>query len=185
MRLFLTLWKRVLYSADSAGIGSFTQLKRKGDNVNTFRFTTVLSIVLAAVMVAGCGIAQTKPCEPSPISVSGVLPKLGHYIGKNPNISFDVTTSGIENLTIDIPSSKDFMCTIEPLCGVITMNSDGTFSYSFQPMFGIGSPNTISGKINGGTANGFYSIDICQQKGNLTSFYIPFKGKWSASLNSH
>lgn len=160
--------------------------------MKTKRFTLiVLSFVLSASM-AGCGIVQAQPTSipvptNTPIPTSTPIPmppKLGHYTGKNPEVSFDLTASGIEKFTITIPLNGSGTCLAEP-SGILDINSkDGSFSNQEAKTDSV----NISGIINGGNVNGDYSVNSCITMGSdgslsMTFFQNPLQGKWSANLN--
>ena len=128
---------------------------------------SVMFVMTLVLCLYGCG--RTVP------------PKLGHYEGTNPNVSFNVTAAGIENFTITVPFGAGFgvtTCTLGPL-DTLNIKSDGSFSYHIDSKSNV----SITGKISGDTVNGNFSFLLCMEGGQLSILNNPSEGKWSAGSN--
>jgi hypothetical protein len=92
------------------------------------------------------------------VGCKGILPpKVGHYTGTNPNISFDITSEGIQNLSIimtanigNVPNT----CTGSAGSLPISIQPDGSFSFKFNQQ-------AISGVVDGSSVKGHYTDDTC------------------------
>ncbi len=108
----------------------------------------------------------------------GVKPVLGHYVGTNPDIQFDITENGIENLSL-FPKGDCYGFDI-PL--IMNLNGMGHFSFYARDESGV------SGSISGENASGTYIFNNCEQwvgvdpvtGGRLYIQVAPEKGSWNA-----
>ena len=84
-------------------------------------------------------------------------PKIGHYTGTNPDVSFDITSEGIQNFGINMAvnvGNVPYNC-VDTFDGVATsINPDGSFSDNFNE-------EVIRGAVNGGNVEGHYIDDGC------------------------
>jgi uncharacterized lipoprotein YehR (DUF1307 family) len=125
-------------------------------------------VLLTTLVLSLCSCGPTIP------------PKLGHYTGTNPDITFDVTPLGIENFSATITySGGTGGVQLSTSCNYkdpnpISLTSNGSFSYKMNFDNPTKTSVNITGKINGDKADGNYSDSFCAH-GNLA------KGKWSAS----
>jgi len=176
------------------------------------RFTLLSLSLILFVCMTGCGTLQTPPTATPvpttvPVPTETPVPTLTPmptntptntpvpimlYIGTNPDVSFDVTSSNVENLKITVPFGKNETCTIGPLEDLFVA-SDGSFFYTFKIQSDTSKPDIyITGKISGDSAEGNYSLDICEISGVVPtplpapsgiytwSFTPVYSGSWSA-----
>jgi len=117
------------------------------------------------------------------MSSCGSPPKLGHYTGTNPDVTFDITSKGIENFEITVPFAGS-TCTLGPLSEPLSIKSNGAFSYKVD-LPGSKISNSLTGKIAGDVVSGNDTFLFCMDGGQLTTGDIlnPPLDKWSASLN--
>ncbi|MHC1782487.1 MAG: hypothetical protein AB9891_06955 [Anaerolineaceae bacterium] len=141
--------------------------------------TGTIEPLISTVPVSSTALTAT-PSETITISQSSTpvnLPPVpGHYIGINPNVSFDLSGREITNFTITIPLDVH-ICNLDA-SSAINLLPDGSFSAGDYK-----SPNKISGKVNGDRVNGNYSLGICLEGRQGIAFASAHEGKWSASLN--
>jgi hypothetical protein len=154
------------------------------------RFALIaLSVILLTALV-GCGsIAPQATATPVPTSTTvptntpiPIPPKLGHYVGTNPDVSFDITASGVENFTITIPFGGDVQCKLGPF-DPTSIKPDSTFTISLTVSQDSTAPDTlINGTIGENEITGKYSDDFCSNGGYSEQITPGFSGTWSASL---
>jgi hypothetical protein len=116
------------------------------------------------IIIAGCLF----------LSACGSNPNLGQYKGTKPEVSFTLTSSGVQVFLIMF----DKCWGIHPLKAG-KLESDGSFTIfdpdSFSPAI------TITGKITGETASGTYSatrtVDFCY---DTTGIGSKLSGTWTA-----
>jgi hypothetical protein len=110
---------------------------------------------------------------------TAIPPKLGHYEGTD--VSFDITTSGVENFNSTLGVSANFGCVVhsEP---VLEINKYGLFSVTDT------SQVSLTGVINGDTVVGNYGFtgtcavycapgNICSYDPNI-SYWDVWSAKW-------
>ena len=87
-------------------------------------------------------------CVPTP-------PKLGHYIGSNPDVSFDITENGVENFSAT--PTKNLSCSHDPFPTVPIDPNNGAFTFTSPSM------DKINGNVEDNLANGSFWLNDCIQ----------------------
>lgn len=132
--------------------------------MNTKQRILAAIIVVVSLGFLGCGSEQTPvpTSVPVPTNTATSIPIVpGRYKGANPDISFDITTSRIENLVIKIPWALETFCELGPF-DPVNIGPDSSFSYTAVTTTNSSQTDVvINGHFDGQIFSGDYTVNAC------------------------